>query len=147
MHWQLGELVMARRAGAVPFTMAPSSSINPANVPSSSSAPGMEPFRSEYKPLEPKSGTYDAGNDPRRAGEEGEVRERGRRRRRQRPASAQLMQTQQLAPIGLGMKGGHGMVLPRLTELTEGVPASEEPEAIGEGSRRSNKRSLSGDLM
>ncbi len=33
------------------------------------------------------------------------------------------MQTQQLAPVGLGMDGGHGMVLPSLAELTQGVPA------------------------
>ncbi len=123
MHWQLGESEMAHRAGAVLFTMAPSGSINPTNVPSSSSAPGMERFHSEYKPLEPTSGTYGAGDDPRRASEEAEVRERGSRRRRQSPASAQPMQTQQLAPIGLGLKRGHWMVLPSLTELTEGVPA------------------------
>jgi hypothetical protein len=120
MHWQLGELEMARRAGAIPFTMASSSSTNPANLSSSSSAPGMERSGSGYKPLEPTSGSYGAGEDPGRASEERETRAGGRR---QRPASAQLMQTQQLAPVGLGMDGGHGMVLPSLAELTQGVPA------------------------
>jgi len=120
MHWQLGELEMARRAGAIPFTMAPSSSTNPPNVSSSSSAPGMERSGSGYKPLEPTSGSYGAGDDRGRASEDREMREGGRR---QRPASAQLMQPQQLAPVGLGMEGGYGVVLPSLAELTEGVPA------------------------
>lgn len=120
MHWQLGELEMARRAGAIPFAMAPSSSTNPPNLSSSSSAPGMERSGSGYKPLEPTAGSYGAGEDPGRASEEREMREGGRR---QRPASAQVMQTQQLAPVGLGMDGGRGMVLPSLAELTQGVPA------------------------
>lgn len=80
----------------------------------------MERSGSGYKSLEPTSGSFGAGEDPRRASEEREMREGGRR---QRPASTQLMQTQQLAPVGLGMDGGRGMILPSLAELTQGVPA------------------------
>ncbi len=77
MHWQLGELEMAHRAGAVPFTIASSSSFNEANGSSSSSALNMEPPGLGYKPPELTSGNYGAGDDLRSASEEGEVREMG----------------------------------------------------------------------
>ena len=125
MHWALGEQEMARRAGAVRFTMASSNNANPANVSSSSSTSGVE--ASGYGPPELTTGVYGAGGGieitAARASEERESRD-GRRQRR--PASVQLMQGQQLAPVGQGMEfgqGGHGVVLPSLAELTGGVPA------------------------
>jgi len=68
---------MARRAGAVPFIIASSRSINETNSPSSSSALDMERSGVGYKPLELTSGNDGAGDDPRSASEEGEVREMG----------------------------------------------------------------------
>ncbi len=62
--------------------------------------------------------------------------------RRQRPASTQLMQTQQLAPVGLGMDGGRGMILPSLAELTQGVPAFAG--FVGEGRHRGEVKQARG---
>lgn len=119
MHWQLGEIEMASRAGTVPFSITPSSSINPANVSSSSLASGVERSGSGYAALELIAGSYGASDDPGRASEERELTQGGRRRR---PASAQMMQGQQLAPVAPGIESGPVM-LPSLAELTGGVPA------------------------
>ena len=138
MHWALGEQEMARRAGVVPFSMAPAGyapSAGTAGGPvgsSSSSASGMEP--SGYNDPSAQEATGRLSSGPRDSYGYGSESEGGVGHyeagsedvggRRRRPISG---------------PGGQGVVLPSLAEFEGGVPAYagfvSEMRGIGEGVR------------
>ena len=151
MHWALGEQEMARRAGVVPFSMAPAGYAPLAGTvggpvgSSSSSASGMEPSgyidpsaqevggrlssgrRDSYGyGSEPESGVGLTQGHAGGLGDYEAVSEDVGGRRRRRPISG---------------PGGQGVVLPSLAEFEGGVPAYagfvSEMKGIGESVRGS----------
>ena len=150
MHWALGEQEMARRAGVVPFSMAPAGYAPSAGTSggpvgsSSSSASGMEPSGYTDPSAQEAGGRMSSG--PRESYGYGSESEGG----------VALRQGHVVGPGGyetgsedvggrrrrrpLSGPGGQGVVLPSLAEFEGGVPAYagfvSEMRGIEEGVRK-----------
>ena len=103
MHWALGETEMARRAGVIPFSMAPQASTT-ATSSTSTSASGLEPAGYAPDPRVPSGLRESSFFEPEEGDEYEGSEEEGRGTRGAGP-------------------GGQGVMLPSLAELTGGVPA------------------------
>ena len=151
MHWALGEQEMARRAGVVPFSMAPAGYAPSAGTTggpvgsSSSSASGMDPSGYNEPSAQEIGGRLSSG--PRDSYGYGSESEGGVGLRQghtgglggYEASSGDVGGRRRRRPIS--GPGGQGVVLPSLAELEGGVPAYagfvSEMRGIGEDVRES----------